>query len=370
MADLVTRHGGIPYPAPCLREVHDPDAAETLRAVDLICGHSIDAVIFLTGVGVLTIVEGARRVGRDSELVDELSRTRVAVRGPKTLNALRRLGLHPDLIAPEPYTSESLLESIREHWTSLANRSVLVQLYGAPVPAFRRGLKALGADVHEVSPYRWERPLDEEAVVRLIEDLIGGWIDVLAATNAAQVDYLFEIARDAGREGELYDALSRSRVRVAAQGVVCASAFARKGIEVHCVPPRASMGAMVMELARAPSPATPAPVVRNPEVVALYVGRGVAAADLRRVIDELPASATLALLAGSSRLAGRYAVERGHAVEVRDTLDSLIRPADRVVLVSAGSGMGAALQLVRRYAKPAGIISISSSSSNSRDVRS
>ena len=63
-------------------------------------------------------------------------------------------------------------------------------------------------------------------------------------------------------------------------------------------------------------------------------------------------------------------MERGHAVEVRTTVDGLMRRADRVVLVSAGSSIGAALQLAQRYAKPAGIISTSSSSSSSRDVRS
>ena len=194
LADLVTRHGGIPYPAPCLREVHEPDAAETRRAVRLLCGDEIDMVVFLTGVGVQTSVEGARRLEREADLLAGLSSKRVAVRGPKALNAVRRLGVAVDLVAPEPFTSVCLLESMAREW-DVRGQSVLVQLYGAPAPAFTDGLRQLGATVREVSPYRWERPVDEDAVVRMIEDLGAGWIDVLAATNAAQVDHLFDIAQ-------------------------------------------------------------------------------------------------------------------------------------------------------------------------------
>jgi uroporphyrinogen-III synthase len=202
MADLIVRHGGIAYPAPCLREVHEPDASETLKAVQLVCEQAVDAVVFLTGVGVQTIVDAASHLGCYAAFAAALRRTRVAVRGPKTLNAVRRLGVVADLVAPEPFTSVSLLELITREW-SVQGWRVMVQCYGAPVPAFTGGLTLLGASVVEVSPYRWERPLDEDAVMRMIEDLAEGWIDVLAATSAIQIDNLFDIARDRGQEHQL-----------------------------------------------------------------------------------------------------------------------------------------------------------------------
>ena len=59
-------------------------------------------------------------------------------------------------------------------------------------------------------------------------------------------------------------------LRVAAQGVVCASAFIRRGIQVDCIPPHASMGAMVLEIARALSPIQVEQRRDRPEIVALY----------------------------------------------------------------------------------------------------
>jgi len=185
LADLITRHGGITYQAPCLREVHEPDAADTRLAVELIGGDRLQAVIFLTGVGVQTIVEGARRMGHEQRLLDGLATKRVAVRGPKTQNAVRRIGARVDLVAREPFTSDALLSDVEQNW-EVRGEIILVQRYGAPAPVLTDGLRRLGAQVVEVSPYRWERPQDEEPIVRLIEVMIAGWIDVLAVTDAAQ----------------------------------------------------------------------------------------------------------------------------------------------------------------------------------------
>jgi uroporphyrinogen-III synthase len=340
--------------------------------VRLLCGDQVEIAVFLTGVGVQTIIEGARRLGCEAELLVGLGSKRIAVRGPKAQNAIRRLGLSADVCAPEPFTSTCLLETMARTW-ELHDRHVLVQRYGAPVPALVDGLRALGARVYEVSPYRWERPLDEEAVVRLLEDLAAGWIDVLAATNAAQVDHLFDIARERGYEAELRRALATRRLRVAAQGIVCASAFARRGIDVDVMPPRASMGAMVVEIARSMQtdpPAQAAEPDETNEVIAMLFAGPVDAQRTRRVVAELPATATLAVLSGRSRagerLAEQVAVERGLAVHStlptrsgRHPAETLVRRADRVVIVTgdgAHTGLGTLLQLAERYAKPARVV--------------
>jgi uroporphyrinogen-III synthase len=371
MADLIVRHGGIAYPAPCLREVHEPDAAETLKAVRLICDHAVDTVVFLTGVGVQTIVDAASHLGCFAELVAELNRIRIAVRGPKTLNAVRRLGVAVDLAAPEPFTSTSLLEAISRTW-DLKNSRVLVQCYGAPVPAFTDGLQYLGAEVREVSPYRWERPLDEDSVIRMIEDLAEGWIDVLAATSAIQVDNLFNIARDRGRDAQLRTGLDTPRLCIAAQGIVCAAAFDRRGVIVHVIPPRASMGALIVALGHTfeASPHPPVPPSETRGVVALLMTRSAGLEELEREVCELQAGATLAVLSGkhrrAERLAEDVAVRRGLAVHAirpagagRHPADALVRQADRVVVVSRDADdpdIGTLLRLAQRYAKPAHVV--------------
>lgn len=365
MADLVTRHGGITYQAPCLREVHLPDAAETRMAVDLICNRRVSSVVFLTGVGVQTIVEGAVRTGRQETLLEALAGMRVAARGPKTQNALRRLGVRVDLIAPEPFTSEALLIAIEQSW-ALADETVLVQRYGAPVPAFTDGLRRLGAEVVEVSPYRWERPEDEQPVVRLIEDLAAGWIDVLAATSAAQVDHLFDIAHQRGQEPTLRAALERPGLRVAAQGLVCAAAFERRGVKVDLIPPRASMGALVVEIASVVNrpPEQRAALVEG--MVACFAAPDAGRDALDRALDGISPLAQIAVLAGRARLLEQVCIERGFAIQrvqpTRDAAhpaDGMIQRATSVVIVSGARRsveVGRVLRLAERYAKPVQVV--------------
>jgi uroporphyrinogen-III synthase len=338
----------------------------------MICDDAIDVVVFLTGVGVQTIVEGARRLGCEDALVAGLSRKRIAVRGPKTLNAIRRLGVGADLVAPDPFTSNCLLEAITREW-NVGGQAVLVQRYGGPVPAFTDGLRDLGATVFEVSPYHWERPLDEDAVARLIEDLAAGWIDVLAVTNAGQVDHLFAIARDRGCEADLRRGLALPRLRIAAQGVVCASAFVRQGVDVDFISPRTSMGAMVIEVARSVDPGprrAESARADVQEIVAIWFAGVVAFDTISSIIIELSAGTTVAVLSGKSRSAERMteqaAVQRGLAVHTvppaqgrHHRADTLVRRAARVLIVTGDgvqTGVGAVLQLAERYAKPARVV--------------
>jgi hypothetical protein len=225
--------------------------------------------------------------------------------------------------------------------------------------------------VIEVSPYRWEPPQDEEPVVRLIEDLAAGWIDVLAATSAAQIDQLFGIAHQRGHEQLLRASLARPGFRVAAQGVVCASALQRRGVRVDMVPPRASMGALIVEIANrldASTPRTPAP--SHDETVAIFTARSVERAAIEGVLTALGPTAHVAVLDGKSRpgdrLVERLCVERGMAIErVRPSrttdhpADEIVRRATRVILIAGATRdleVGRVLRLAERYAKPVQVV--------------
>lgn len=254
-ASLVQRHGGVSYPAPVLQELHPADPATLAAAVSVLCDAKTDAVLFLSGVGATDLVEAARALGRDADLHASLAGKLVAVRGPKPAAALRRYGLPFSLQAPEPHTTAELLAAVST-W-ELAGRTVAVQLAGDPNPVLRARLEERGATVVEVSPYRYGLPADTTPVVRLMDDLSAGRVDVLAATSGPQVANLFAIAEHANRVAELRDALSR--LPVAAQGPVCAAAFDRVGVPVSILPEHGHMGALVLAIARyfTPIPAAP-----------------------------------------------------------------------------------------------------------------
>src|ERR1700716_4479416 len=83
LADLIQRHNGVPLAAPCLREVHRPDAPSLQAEVTGVLDADLTVAIFLTGVGTTTVFEAARQMGREADLRQRLASAVVAVRGPK-----------------------------------------------------------------------------------------------------------------------------------------------------------------------------------------------------------------------------------------------------------------------------------------------
>ncbi len=246
MGQLIRRHGGVPYPVPCLREIHRPDSPELQQAVKELCNDTIQVVVFLTGVGTATILEAARQGGIEQQLLSALKTKRIAVRGPKPLAVLHRHGIKVHLQAEEPNTTEELVRAMR-HW-DLQDKRVAVQLYDAPNPRLQQFLKQQGAEVIEIHPYKWDLPENPQPVLNFIEDAAQGKVDVLAATSAIQVDNLFTIASEHGQAGRLHQVLSD--IPIAAQGPICASAFLHHNLSVSITPSHGHMGSLILAIAR------------------------------------------------------------------------------------------------------------------------
>jgi uroporphyrinogen-III synthase len=243
MASLIARHNGVPLAAPCLREVHTPDAPELQQSIARVCDAArLDVAIFLTGVGTRTVFESATLMGREADLRRRLDEAQVAVRGPKPTAALRQLGVRIDITAPPPNTTAELLGELAP--VDLHGKTVSVQLYGAPNPDLSQALRARGAQVIELAPYVWERPIDPAPVVALLDALEAGQVDVLLITSQIQVDHLFGIGRERGREPVL------ASVLIGAQGPVAAAALERHGQHAHFRPEHGHMGALVLAAAR------------------------------------------------------------------------------------------------------------------------
>ena len=51
MGALIERHGGVPYPAPVLQEIHLGDTADVKELVADICSGKVQVMVFQTGVG-------------------------------------------------------------------------------------------------------------------------------------------------------------------------------------------------------------------------------------------------------------------------------------------------------------------------------
>jgi uroporphyrinogen-III synthase len=251
LASLIERHNGVPLAAPCLREVHSPDAPELQDSVQRVLEADLAVAIFLTGVGTTTVFEAARHMGRESDLRAVLDRALVVVRGPKPTAILRKLDVRIDVTAPPPNTSAEVLSSLEA--VDLQGKRVAVQLYGEPNPSLSQALRARGAQVVELAPYVWDRPVDPAPILNLLDALDDGRVDALLITSQAQVGNLFDVAREYGRTPKLAD------VAIGAQGPVAESALTRHGLVPAFRPAHGHMGALVLAAADYLSNATLTP---------------------------------------------------------------------------------------------------------------
>jgi uroporphyrinogen-III synthase len=241
LADLIRRHNGVPLAAPCLREVHSPDAPELRSAVQRVCDADVAVAIFLTGVGTTTVFDAARHMGREADLRQRLADATVVVRGPKPTAVLRKLDVRIDVTAPPPNTSAEVLASV-DH-LDVQGKIVVVQLYGEPNPTLSQALRARGADVVELAPYVWDRPVDPAPILALLDALDDHAVDAVLITSQAQVENLFDAAREYGRSPALQG------VAIGAQGPVAAAALERHGLLAAFQPTHSHMGALVLAAA-------------------------------------------------------------------------------------------------------------------------
>jgi uroporphyrinogen-III synthase len=241
LADLIERHNGVPLAAPCLREVHSPDSAVLQDSIGRVLAADLDVAIFLTGVGTSTVFEATRGMSRETDLRARLETATVLVRGPKPSAVLRKLGVRIDLIAPPPHTTAEVLQVLND--IELHGKRVAVQLYGEPNPALSQALVSRGAHVLELAPYVWDRPVDPRPILHLLDALDRQTVDALLITSQAQVENLFDVARDAGRTPAL------GHVALGAQGPVAAAALQRYGLQTAFTPSHGHMGALVLAAA-------------------------------------------------------------------------------------------------------------------------
>ena len=125
----------------------------------------------------------------------------------------------------------------------MRGQTVAVQLYGEPNPELSQALRARGADVLELAPYVWDRPVDPAPILRLLASLDNHQVDALLITSQAQVENLFGVARDHGQTPKLLD------VAVGAQGPVAEAALERHGLHAAFRPTHGHMGALVLAAA-------------------------------------------------------------------------------------------------------------------------
>ena len=246
LADLVTRYGGRPRSVPAVREAPLPASAAVAAFLDRLDRDAFSLVIFLTGVGVATLLREAERLERLGETIEALRRTRIACRGSKPVARLRQHAVPVQVTAANPFTTTELLHALQA--VDVASADVALVHYGERNAPLASALRERGARLEEICLYEWLLPETVEPLRALVVDVIDGRMDAVAFTSQVQCRHLFQIAGDMGRADELTDALN-TRTTVAVIGPVCRAALKEHGVIPRVMPAVPKMGPLIAALA-------------------------------------------------------------------------------------------------------------------------
>jgi uroporphyrinogen-III synthase len=246
MAELIRRYGGEPIVAPSMREIPIGENHPALELVPELEAGDFDLLILMTGVGARTLNQALLTQYPQERIVAALGKTKLVVRGPKPIAALKELGLAPDVTVPEPNTWREVLAALHAA-CDLRGKRVAVQEYGIPNPDLVSGLEQRGAAVKTVRIYKWALPLDVAPLRAAIQQIINGNADVALFTNGVQVDHLFQIAAEDKADEKLRRACAN--LVIASVGPVCTEVLEQFGLRPDIEPPHPKMGSLIAEVA-------------------------------------------------------------------------------------------------------------------------
>lgn len=244
LGKLVENMGGIPLYRPAQGTVLLDDQALRSGIVDWV-EHPPDWSIFTTGMGLDALFDMAGEMGVAEQLREHLRVGKIAARGYKTVNALKKRELTP-IVRDDDGSTEGLIRGLAEH--ELRGATVLLQLHGDPAPRLVAWLEEQGAECRQLLPYRHIAP-PAEALEQLLNDILAGEVDAVTFTSGPQVRFLMEHADRQGRLAALMDALEGPVLAVAV-GKVTAAGLYEAGVPRVLAPKEERMGSMMVELAR------------------------------------------------------------------------------------------------------------------------
>lgn len=245
MIEIIERQGG----TGAVRSLQGTifPAGDTLKpSIEEVFAAVPEWYIFTTGIGVKSMIETAEQMGKKEMFINLLKEADVAVRGYKTYNAMKELGVVP-AVRDDDGTTKGLMRQMGE--TDIKNKKVMVQLHGVSSPVLYAFLENKGAEhILEVLPYQHIEP-DEQTVQLLCDELKSGTYHAICFTTAIQVHSLFRYAEKNGGAEDVRFILTEKTTAVSV-GKVTTEALHEEGVGNVVAPENERMGAMIIALAK------------------------------------------------------------------------------------------------------------------------
>ena len=211
LADIIREHDGVPVIVPTL-ELQLVKSEELLYISQNI--EEYDWIVFTSPAGVKSFFT----VYPDDEIP-----SKIAVIGVKTEEILLKYGHAPDLI-PDNFTAEGLLETFKS--IDLKGKKIALPRTLSARDVLPKGLEAFGATVTVAEAYTSSIPKDTSKILKLMDDIFNGEIDIITFTSPLTVHNLLKVIRNEKKEkyDEFLEQL-RTKVTVASIGPITGTAL-------------------------------------------------------------------------------------------------------------------------------------------------
>lgn len=237
---IVGKLGGTPWVYPAQGTVYSNGDQLMFQIMELLW-RPVDWLVLTTGIGTEALLSMAEKLGMRNELLSVMKKSRIAARGYKTVNALRKLGIEP-IVKADDGTTDGLYRALAEF--GLSGKRIALQLYGDPSPKIASRLRKAGAECIELLPYVHVMP-DVGPIDELIDRCIDGKMDAVVFTSTVQARSVFQRARETSKEQRLLLAFE-SNVLGIAVGKVTAEAMNDEGIARVVYPEEERLGPAIL----------------------------------------------------------------------------------------------------------------------------
>jgi uroporphyrinogen-III synthase len=245
MASIEER-GGKPYFFPTI-EISGPRDLSAVKAFfNALASKKVDYVILMSVNGVQHLFRVAESLGAKNEVKKHLKNTVTIAVGPKTAQELEKNGIRASLI-PEKYTSEGILESLRQRRAK--DKTIYIPRTNAAPPELAEKLRQMGNRVEEICIYRSQLPSNHGLAEKFIKDLTDEKIDAIIFTSSLGARNFFEMLRQIISEKKLRN-LMKQKVVVVAIGPTTAKTLEEAGVKVDVMPEKHVLGETLDALAR------------------------------------------------------------------------------------------------------------------------
>ncbi|MGC2596814.1 MAG: uroporphyrinogen-III synthase [Nitrososphaeraceae archaeon] len=261
LARLIIAFGGQPYFAPTVGINATRDVEEIKKFIDKIFERP-DFLIFMSGPGVYSLMSIAKRLGVGEKLRDALKAVSLIARSAKPQAVLAKYDIHTKLI-PHENTTEGILNLLKVY--GIMGKKIGILWHGSYSKCFVDELSRAGAELFELTIYKYSYQLDNESatilremgfsylppdetkVIKLIEDVNKGIIDVITFTSPPAAKELFIIAEKNNLRQSLKSSLNNF-VIVTVVGPSTRKVLEDNAVSTDVMPISYRMGSMIKSL--------------------------------------------------------------------------------------------------------------------------